>query len=203
MGTLVVDKTQFAKMLDITPRHIQRLTADGVLERARDKDGKEVIGRYDLMTNIPLYVRYLRTQARLDDVSESKYVMLRNQKMAAENEQAELKLALLKNKVHRADDVEFILTNMFTAMKTNLISIPARVTRLLIGQTKFQVIYDLLSAEIGRALLELSQYDPAIFSRQNTAYLAAQGADPTSLNGDGGNEDENDDETEGDIALPE
>src|SRR5215831_2531260 len=195
-----IDKTQLAKLLDVTPRHIQRLTNDGVLERARDVDGKELIGRYELVANVRGYIRYLRTQARLDDASESKYVMLRNQKMAAESEQAELRLALMKNKLHRADDVEFILTNMFTAMKANLISIPARVTRLLIGQTKFQVIYDLLSAEINRALLELSQYDPAMFSRQNTAYLASQGADPTSMNGEPGDSDD-EDEQDDDLTL--
>jgi hypothetical protein len=80
-------------------------------------------------------------------------------------------------------------------------AIPSRVTRLLIGQTKFQVIYDLLSAEIGRALLELSQYNPDVFSRQNTAYLASQGADPTSLNGHADDSDEEDDRQD-DFILP-
>jgi phage terminase Nu1 subunit (DNA packaging protein) len=200
MPATTIDKSQLAKLLDITPRHIQRLTADGVLERARDVDGKELIGRYELIVNVRAYVRYLRTQARLDDASESKYAMLRNQKMAAESERAELELALFKNKLHRSEDVEFILTNMLTAMKAHLLSIPSRMTRLLVGQTKFQVIYELLSAEIHRALLELSQYNPAMFGAQNRAYLASQGADLETMNGDGGISD---DEDEDDISISE
>ena len=136
------------------------------------------------------YIQYLRTQARLDDASENKYVLLRNQKMAAESETAELKLAIFKNKLHRADDVEFILTNIFTAIKARLLAIPSRVTRLLIGQTNFQVIYDLLYAEIEVVLRELSDPNPQMFARQNTAYLASQGADPTTVNGAGDSDDQ-------------
>jgi phage terminase Nu1 subunit (DNA packaging protein) len=189
-----IDKNQLAKLLDVTPRHIQRLTGDGILARARDVDGKELVGRYELVYNVRAYIQYLRTQARLDDASESKYVMLRNQKMAADSEMTELKLALFKNTLHRADDVEFILTNIFTAIKSRLLSIPARVTRLVLGQTNFQVIYDLIYAEIELVLRELAEPSPTMFARQNTAYLTSQGADPTVLDNGSGEEDDEDDD---------
>jgi Phage DNA packaging protein, Nu1 subunit of terminase len=191
---LTIDKGQLAQLLDITPRHVQRLTGDGILTRARDVDGKELMGRYELIANVRSYIKYLRMQARLDDASESKYVMLRNNKMAADSETATLKLAIFKNTLHKADDVEFILTNMFTAMKSRLLAIPSRVTRLVIGQVNFQVIYDLIYTEIELALRELADYNPMMFKRQNDAYLASQGADPTSLNGEA--YDSSDDEDE-------
>lgn len=187
-----IDQDQLAKLLDITPRHVRRLRGDGILALARDIDGKELYGRYELVFNVRAYIQYLRTQARLDDASESKYIMLRNQKMAADSETAELKLAIFKATLHRADDVEFILTNIFTAIKARLLAIPSRVTRLVLGQTNFQVIYDLLYAEIEVVLRELADPNPQMFSRQNTAYLASQGADPTTINGS--EEDDEDDD---------
>jgi phage terminase Nu1 subunit (DNA packaging protein) len=192
---LTIDKGQLAQLLDITPRHVQRLTADGILTRARDVDGKELLGRYELIANVRSYIKFLRMQARLDDASESKYIMLRNNKMAADSETATLKLAIFKNTLHKADDVEFILTNMFTAMKSRLLAIPSRVTRLVIGQTNFQVIYDLIYGEIELGLRELSEYHPDMFRRQNDAYLASQGADPTLVNGEAyGDTDDEEDE---------
>jgi phage terminase Nu1 subunit (DNA packaging protein) len=197
---LTIDKGQLAQLLDITPRHVQRLTGDGILTRARDVDGKELLGRYELIANVRSYIKYLRLQARLDDASESKYIMLRNAKMSADSETATLKLAIFKSSLHKADDVEFIMTNMFTAMKSRLLAIPSRVTRLVIGQTSFQVIYDLVYTEIELALRELADYNPQMFRRQNDAYLASQGADPTSLNGeayDSSDDDEDDHLTTG------
>lgn len=193
---LTIDKGQLAQLLDITPRHVGRLTADGVLTRARDVDGKELLGRYELIANVRSYIKYLRMQARLDDASESKYIMLRNQRMGADAETATLKLAIFKSELHKADDVEFILTTMFTAMKSRLLAIPSRVTRLVIGQTTFQVIYDLIYSEIELALRELADYKPQMFRQQNTEYLASQGADPENLNGDayGRDTDEEDDQ---------
>lgn len=191
---LTIDKGQLAQLLDVTPRHVQRLTGDGVLSRARDLDGKELLGRYELIANVRSYIKYLRMQARLDDASESKYIMLRNNKMAADSETATLKLAIFKNTLHKADDVEFILTNMFTAMKSRLLAIPSRVTRLVIGQTNFQVIYDLIYTEIELALRELADYHPQMFRQQNAEYLASQGADPESLNGEAYDGDDTDED---------
>jgi hypothetical protein len=114
--------------------------------------------------------------------------MLRNRRMESESEMSDLRLKLFKNTLHRADDVEFILTNMLTAFKARVLAIPSRVSRQLIGQTKFQVVYDLLMAEIELALREMVAYDHTQFAQQREAYLEAQGADDSGLNGEGEND---------------
>jgi phage terminase Nu1 subunit (DNA packaging protein) len=183
-----IDTTQLARLFDVTPRTIQHLTSDGVLARARDEDGNELRGRFELVSNVRAYIRYLREQARLDDASESKYIMLRNARMSAESEMSELRPSLFKNTLHRADDVEMVMTMMLTAFRARVLAIPSRVSRQLIGQTKFQVVYDLLITEIELALREMVGYDPARFAQQSEAYLAAQGADDSGLNGEGEND---------------
>jgi len=57
-------------------------------------------------------------------------------------ETEELRAAELKRKLHRTEDIEFIFTNIFTSIRSKLLAIPSRLTRLIIGKTVFQEIYD-------------------------------------------------------------
>jgi phage terminase Nu1 subunit (DNA packaging protein) len=181
---VTLDTAQLARFLDITPRHVFRLTNDGVLNRARDEAGNEIRGRYDLLPNNVAYIRHLRQQGRFDDASESEYQRQRVGRMRAENEMAQIKLKELKGEIHRASDVEFVMTNMITATKQRLLAIPSRIARLLVGLTSFQKIYDTIYTEIELALRELAEYKPEMFAVQNEEYLVKQGVDLASLNGE-------------------
>lgn len=172
--TVTLDTAQLARFLDITPRHVFRLTSDGILIRARDEAGNELRGRYDLLPNNVAYIRHLRQQGRFDDASESEYQRQRVGRMRAENEMAQIKLKELKGEMHRATDVEFVMTNMITATKQRLLAIPSRIARLLVGLTSFQKIFDIISAEIESALRELSGYKPEMFKRSNADFLEAE-----------------------------
>lgn len=197
-NTIIV--TDLAKLLDVTPRTVQQLTTEGILQRARDENGEEIKGRYNLLS-IRDYCRYLRSLARLDDASESLKTVLQNRKIGAEAEMAELRLRQFKGLLHDASDVEFVLTNMLTFFKQRVLAIPARISRLLIGKTKFQEIYDLLMGEIVGCLKELSGYNPEMFAQRTAARLAEQGVteQPNGVNGNdtapeaGGEVDEDDD----------
>ena len=172
--TVTLDTAQLARFLDITPRHVFRLTNDGVLVRARDEAGNELRGRYELLPNNVSYIRHLRQQGRFDDASESEYQRQRVGRMRAENEMAQIKLKELKGEMHRATDVEFVMTNMITATKQRLLAIPSRISRLLVGKTSFQKIFDLISAEIESALKELSAYKPEMFKREAVDFLESE-----------------------------
>lgn len=167
-----VTREQLAKLFDITERHVNRLTLEGVLARAKDDNGATIRGRFPLLDNVRAYCKYLRTQARLDDASESKYVMLRNQRMACMGEEAALRLAVLKGKLHRAEDVEFVMTTRDSAIRARLLAMPSRVTRLLVGKTDPNEIRAILNAELFAILEELEAYDPRTFNERNEQYLA-------------------------------
>jgi hypothetical protein len=168
-----------------------------VVARARNELGEEMQGRYELVPTVHAYIKYLQEQAKWDDASETRYAQLRNQKMASEAAMADLKLMEIKGALLRKMDVEFIVTNMITATKSHMLSIASRVARLVLGQTKFQVVYDLIYNELELALRELSTFGPDMFVARNTAYLASQGADPRSLTAEGPNgEVEDQDELE-------
>lgn len=169
---------ELAQLFDCHIRYVHTLTQRGVLVKAKDDKGKTIKGRYDLVANVRAYCNFLRQSSRLEkDTSQSAYMQIRTRKLAAEAEVVDLKLKLYKRKLHRAEDVEFVLTNIFTAIKTRLLAIPSRTTRLLMGKTDFQEIYNLQYAEIEQALRELSDYDPNAFSQRNEEYLATQGGE--------------------------
>jgi phage terminase Nu1 subunit (DNA packaging protein) len=188
--TTTLDTTAIAKLFLITPQHVRKLVGRGILMRARDVDGKELMGRFELVANMHAYIKYLREQARLDDASENRYQQLRNEKMSSETAIAQLNLKERKGQVLRTRAVEFVMTNLITATKAHLLAIPSRVSRLLIGCDNFQVIYDLIYAEIETALRELSEWRPGMFAAQNAAWLNAQGADPSLLRENGQSDDQ-------------
>lgn len=180
---VTLDTAQLARLLDITPRHIQRLAADSVLVRARDETGRALQGRWEMIPNVHGYIKHLRGQARLDDSGDATFVGLRNSRLRSEAEMAALRLNQLKGELLRRDDVDFWIGNALTAFKSRVQSIAARVSRLLVGQTNFRVIFDTISTETNLALNELSQLNSSQFSAQSEAFLAAQGADRAQLNG--------------------
>ena len=182
MATNLLDTTQLAKLIDVTPRWVRKLTSDGVLTRARDADGEELQGRYNLLA-VRDYCRYLRSLAHLDDASEARWHGLRNEKMASESEMARLRLLEYKSELHHARDVEFFMNSMLTYFKQRVLAIPSRVARLCVGKS-FREIFDVITTEIELALRELSGYDKSRFAAQRAEYLEAQGVDLDSLNGE-------------------
>jgi hypothetical protein len=177
-----LDTTTLAKLLDITPRHVRNLTNDGVLSRARDEDGNEIAGRYNLLS-VRDYCRYLKGLSKLDDASQSRWTALRNQRLSNEVEMSNLRLRQYKGQLHEASDVEFVMTNMLTFFKQRVLAIPSRIARKLVGLKKFSEIYDVIMGEIVLCLRELSGYDPQMFAQQTAARLAEQGVDLSALNG--------------------
>jgi phage terminase Nu1 subunit (DNA packaging protein) len=157
---------------------------EGVLQRAVDKEGNRLRGRFALLALFNGYVAYQRKLilgGSLNGADE--YTVARTRKMNASARIEELRLARIHHQLHHADDVEFVLTQMITAAKSRLLAIPSRVTRLLIGKTVFEEIHDLLTTEIELALRELAEYDPARFDAANEEYLASVRAAKRSGNG--------------------
>jgi phage terminase Nu1 subunit (DNA packaging protein) len=161
-----------AKLLILTPRRVQQLIDEGVLRRARDEDGNELRGRFHWIECVQSYIRYLRSRLESGDLTETKFLDARSRRMTAQAQMAELRLAALKGTYHRAEDVEFLMTQRDSAIKAQILALPSRVARLLVGKTDFQEIYNLLMAEVVALLENLSGYDPRAFTKANEEYLA-------------------------------
>jgi phage terminase Nu1 subunit (DNA packaging protein) len=183
MPASTITTTQLAKLIDITPRHVRRLTRDGILSRAVDDDGSELEGRYSLLA-VRDYCRYLRGLMRLEDTSESRRANALGRKAEADAELTELKLKEYKDELHNARHIEFIWTSILTRFKARLLALPSRVARRCVGK-KFREILTIITQEIEQVLRELSKYDATAFKKQRDAYLESQQEEVASLNGEG------------------
>ena len=96
------------------------------------------------------------------------------------------------DRLFRAEDIEFVITLIFTGVRSKLLA-PSRTARLLIGKTDFGKIVTVLQRKIELALIELTAIDRSMFIAQNEAYLASLFPNGAKPNGNG----EHDAETEG------
>jgi phage terminase Nu1 subunit (DNA packaging protein) len=190
-----VTTTQLARLLLLSERRIQQLVRAGVLKHAFDEDtGRELRGRFRFVANLHSYLKYQRNElGRSDDVTELRYLEGRSRRMTALAEAEEMRLGQLKGKLFRAEDIEFVVTQVFTAIKNKLLAVPSRVGRLLIAKTDIVEITTLLKDEVELALTELTTIDRSMFAAQNEAYLASLFPNGAKPNGNG----EHDAETEG------
>jgi phage terminase Nu1 subunit (DNA packaging protein) len=181
-----VSTTQLARLLLLSERRIQQLVRAGVLKHSVDEDtGRELRGRFRFVASLHGYLSYVRNELGSDDVTETQFLAARSRRMVALAEHEELRLKQLKGELHRSEDIEFVIIQIFTAIKNKLLAIPSRTARLLIGKTVLGEIVSTLQTEIEFALSELTTVDRTMFAAQNEAYLAALYPNGTKPNGNG------------------
>ena len=74
----------------------------------------------------------------------------------------EIRLQLIKGQVHKAEDVERVMTDMFEKFKSKMNAIPSKMAKKLEGKSRIE-IQTVLREEIDGALIELSNYNPQDF----------------------------------------
>jgi len=187
MATQNIEITMLARLLDVTPQYVRKLTDQGILSRAVDDAGVELRGRYSLLA-VRDYCRYIRSKMRAGESSgQADWEASRNKRMAAEAEMSDLRVKQYKGQLHNARDVEFVMTNIMTFFKQRALAFPSRVARLCVGKN-FRQILEILTHEIELLLRELSGYNPTDFTKQDADYLESEGVE---LNGEhGGSDDE-------------
>ena len=162
-----ISVTDLGVLLAMSQRTIERLENQRVLKRVTKPRQH---ARYVLGKVVPAYVEHLRKSVEADP-HEASYTAARARRMVALARKEELALATEQGVLHRADDIEFAMTQMLTSAKMRLMAIPSRITRMLIGQKDFQKIYTLIDGEIRTALTELSEAK----YKDSIAYRRAQG----------------------------
>lgn len=74
----------------------------------------------------------------------------------------EIKLQLIKGQVHKAEDVEAVMTDMFEKFKSKMTALPTKLAKKLEGKNRTE-IQRILKKEIDNALVELASYNPSDF----------------------------------------
>jgi hypothetical protein len=157
-----------ARFLLLSPHRVRQLTAEGILEKVHDeKNGEPLRGRFNLLSTVNSYIRYLRSKLAGGADSTDEYTLARARRMSALASIEELRLKRIHGELHHGQDVEFLLTQMITACRQRLLALPSRCCHPLQAKTNPAEIAEILRVEIYDALKELSEYDPAKFEAAN------------------------------------
>lgn len=176
-------------LFGVGERTIQRLAEQGIVKRNSK-------GKYFLMKSVKAYVLTLKAAAAgkniqtdddEDDLDLDKERALHER---VKRQIDEIKLELIKGKVHKAEDVQAIVTDMLTRFKSKMEAMPSKLARKLEGKKRTD-IQKTLAAEIRSALEELSEYNPVDYYSDehidvSNEELKALGVD--DISDDGGSE---------------
>lgn len=145
------DKNAVAKFLDMTTKNVQRLTEKGILQT---KQG----GLYSLAEATHAYIKYLRDRNPENeeniDLNEERAKLTKAKRL---NE--ELDLSVKKGELHKAEDIEKIMSATLINFKSRLSAIPAEEAEKLANMTDKAKIFIYLNGRIKEALAELSNFE--------------------------------------------
>lgn len=163
-----VSTEQLANCLGITTRRVQLLAKENVVLKLRR-------GTYDLEKSVQGYIAYKLES--LEQSQEQKSLdEIRGDHERWKMRKTQLAVRLMEGKLHRAEDVERVMTQCAATVKSRLLAIPVKVSPEIAGLEDPAKIQKVLQREVADALNEVAEYDPADY------------ADPTPM------EDEEDDE---------
>tara|TARA_R100001163_G_C5061876_1_gene198815 strand:- start:909 stop:1442 length:534 start_codon:yes stop_codon:yes gene_type:complete len=139
-----------AKLLDLSERHVRRLADDNILKKPEKNKGWEI-------TNVTLYIRYLREKAFGKDISTTD---LHNEKLRltkAQADKATLEVNELEGELIPAQIVEDTWINYSMNVRAKLLALPTRIAHEIITIEDYQEALEILKKQINEALKELSE----------------------------------------------
>jgi len=160
VSTLICSAGVLADMLGIKQTTVRHLASSGVMPRVRN-------GRYKMRDCVHNYVMQLRIQSKnpesssTDEKPELRDMQAKHE--AVKLQMSEMQLKLMQGKLHRSEDVERVMTNMFASMRAKLLSLPSRVAPRVAETSDPTEVMAILQADIYDALRELAEYTPEMF----------------------------------------
>lgn len=164
-GTQVI-----ARIFGVSTRRVEQLTTEGVIKAAPNSRPR----KYDLLPTIQRYIQYLSDKANgrekkqtASDLEESK-LRAEVQIKEAKAEVAKLELAEIKGKMHRAEDVEAIMTDHVLYFRSMLMAMPGKLAVDLAGTHTANEQAERVKQEIYFILSELAgyKYDPEEYKQR-------------------------------------
>ena len=142
-----------AKLLNVSERRVQQMVKEGIIPKAER-------GKYDLITCVQGYVKYLQDLAFGKDMVPTDIHTTRARLLAAQAEIAEMEAAEKKERLLDAGKVAGWWAKIVGNAKQNLLAIPSKAAPILLACKTAAEIKAELQAMINEALAGLAEYDP-------------------------------------------
>lgn len=164
----LVSTQAIAKIFGVSTRRVEQLKTEGIIKG----EGKPT--KYDLLPTIQMYIRYLSDKANGREKRET-VAELEQQKLTAEvdikkakAEKARLELAELQGKMHRAEDVESIMTDHVLFLRSMLMAMPGKLAVDLSKLHTAPEMAERVKQEVYYILNNLAEYryDPEVYKKR-------------------------------------
>ncbi len=159
LSNVMVNAGVLQEIFGVSDRMIRYLVEQGIIE-------KTARGKYPLLKNVKSYITTIKVANQGKDVSvDDEGLDLMEEKAMHEHVKrqiTEIKLQLIKGQVHKAEDVEAVMTDMFEKFKTKINCLPSKLAKSLEGEGRLG-IQKILKEELDGALEELAEYNPKDF----------------------------------------
>lgn len=158
---ITVSAKVLAECIGVGDRMIRYLADEGIVKR----NGH---GRYLLLESVKNYILTIKISKAGESVKtdfDADMLDLNHEKAVNEHWKSmitEIKLQLIKGQVHKSEDVERVMTDMFLNFKNKMLALPWKLAIKLEHQDR-QQIQERLLEEIKGALAELAEYSPQDF----------------------------------------
>lgn len=160
-----------APLFGVTTRRIQQLTKDGIIVATKVKSAN----RYDLMTTIQRYIKYLGDKANNREMKSGDVVDIEVRKMKAEADLKESKAGIaalelneLEGKMHCSEDVESMTTDLVFSIRSMIMALPGRLAIDVANTKTAAEASERIKRECYGILNDLSnyRYDPEEYKRR-------------------------------------
>lgn len=155
INAVTTTQTQMARALKISQQRVSQMVQQGVIPV---DDNGDIL----LVEGIKAYCRMKKQAAEDEEVDFDKE---RAKHEKAKREIAELKLNEMKKNAYSAKVVEYVMTEMASNLRTQLLGLPSKLAPVLEGKIK-EEIYTTTTREIEEKLSELASYTPDLFDEE-------------------------------------
>lgn len=151
-------------------RRIQQLTQDGVISTEEIKWNGRKVARYKLIPTVMSYIKFLKDKAygREEKESETNLAVRKLQAdvdfKEAKAKMAQLQLDEIEGRMHSAEDVECMTTDLCLAIRSALLAMPGQLSKDVAEENDPNKIQIIIKDAVCLVLDELSQYE---YSKEN------------------------------------
>lgn len=144
--------TTIAKLFGLTERRVQQLARDGIIPKPEKN-------QYELVGCVRSYINYLQQRAFGKGVGPQDTHVERARLLKAQADMAEIELAERTGALVTVDRVEADWTDMVTACRAKMLSIPTKTAYQIAHLDNPQEIEKFLKRTIYEALAEMAAYE--------------------------------------------
>lgn len=151
-------------------RRVQQLTQDGVISTTDVKESGRKVKRYELIPTVKAYIKFLQDKAygREKKMSETDLITRKLQAdvdfKEAKAKMAQLQLDEIEGRMHSAEDVECMTTDLCLAIRSALLAMPGQLSKDVAEESDPSQVQILIKDTVCLVLEELSRYE---YSKEN------------------------------------